>query len=118
MGMIVAFYAVPAATYADTADACEVAARSPQVASVSINSRAVGDVLAAFSATYLSPVVADADMTARAAYVPAANFSQARGTSLASQMPLDAAVLALCDEIDQALSEARWRQKDLLVVAR
>lgn len=118
--MIVGFYAVPPASYADPERACEVAARSAQVASVSVNSRAVGDVLDALLSTCLAPLVAAADTAVRVAYIPAADFLQlaAQAATLRTQRATDLAIVAIGDEIDEALSEVRWRGTDLLVVAR
>jgi hypothetical protein len=119
MGMILEFYAVPPGAYTDPAQALVVAAQSTQVASISINSRAIGDVLAALVPTFLAPLVGDADVVARAAHVPAADFGQfiLQATVLRVQPPSDDVLLGVSEAIDEAVAEARWRTSDLLVVS-
>ncbi|HET8934389.1 MAG TPA: hypothetical protein VFN67_13155 [Polyangiales bacterium] len=120
MGMIIAFYAVPPGAVIEPANALGVAARCRQVASISVNSRAVGDVLTAFSSTLLAPLVGDADVVARTVHIPRGDFGIAvlHAAMLRAQLPADDALCGVSETIDEAVAEAQRCQTDLLVTAQ
>jgi hypothetical protein len=89
------------------------------VASISINSRAIGDVLAAFVQTLMAPLVGEVDVVARIAHVPSTDLARLLlgATKLRAQLPSDDALVGASEVIDEAVAEARWRNADLLVIA-
>jgi hypothetical protein len=120
MGMNIEFFAVPPGSRVEADSSAVESAHAEQVATISINSRAVEAVFSSLGATLLAPLVGDASQPYRMALILAADLGLLLGdaTSLRARPPADAALVDLAEAIQEAVAEAESRTADLLVVAR
>jgi hypothetical protein len=90
-----------------------------EVASISINSRAIEELLTTLLSTLLGALARDASVSMRMVWVATKQFPQlaAEAATLRSMTSPSEALLGMTEAIDEAISEAMWRNADLLIIA-